>query len=138
MKTNKKIYKGAIDQIMLWMVLFSIFVGFLFFIIDYSTAIRMKDNCDTIADYGARMTALGKDTTVISDGINNLKLDYFPNVGSGSIVCTTDSGVENYQVIFNVYATYNSNFLQNSSIHAKRVVFNEINKFQITCNLTLN
>jgi Flp pilus assembly protein TadG len=138
MKTNKKIYKGAIDQIMLWMLLLSIFVTFLFFIIDYATVIRIKDNCDAIADYSVRMVALGKDEANISSGINQLKLDYFGTVSAADISCTQDEGTENYQVIFNVYATYNGNFFENNNIHSKRVVFNEINPYQITCDLTLN
>jgi Flp pilus assembly protein TadG len=139
MKNNSILNKkGTIDQIMLWMVLFTIFVSFLFFVIDYSSAIRVKDNCDSVADYGARMVALGKEDAVISDGINELKLDMFPTVSSGQITCTQDVSVENYQVIFNVYATFESNFLPTSNIHSKRVVFNEVNQFQVTCNLTLN
>ncbi|QOG12537.1 hypothetical protein [Arcobacter sp. FWKO B] len=136
--SNLNYKKGAIDQIMLWLLLFALFVSFLFFVIDYSSAIRVKDNCDSIADYGARMKGLGNEESTIASGINQIKIDYFPTISGGDIVCTEDSSTENYQVIFNVYATYNSKFLPSSNIHAKKVVFNEVNKSQITCNLTLN
>ena len=70
---NKNMKKAVIDQIMLWIVLFTIFVGFLFFIIDYSNVMKVKDNTDAIADYIGRMVALNKNEADIIEGINKVK-----------------------------------------------------------------
>ncbi len=77
---NKNMKKAVADQIILWIVLFTVFVSFLFFIIDYSNAIKVKDNTDAIADYIARMAALDKPEDDIVIGVNQIKDDYISNV----------------------------------------------------------
>lgn len=133
--------KAVVDQIILWIVLFTIFVSFLFFVIDYSNAIKVKNNTDAIADYSARMFALNKDEDEIIAALNNkVKDDYIKTITSMDLVCTTDTTVSSYQVVVNVYATLTNSFLisTNNNIHSKRVVFNETSEFQKECTLNLD
>lgn len=137
---NINLKNAIIDQILLWIVLFTIFVGFLFFIIDYSNTVKAQDNTSAIADYIARMNALDKQESDIVIGINQIKNSYFATVTSNDLNCTTNTGISNYQVIVNVYATMINNFLssQANNIHSKAVVFNESSAFQKECSLTLS
>lgn len=134
-----KMKKAVIDQILLWIVLFTIFVSFLFFVIEYSNAIKVKDNADAISDYMARMVSLNMSNDEIATGINNIKEDYFNDISSDNIICNIDVNESNYQVITNVYATLVNGFLtvSNNNIHSKTVVFNEKNENEIECTLTL-
>lgn len=136
-KTTMK--KGVIDQIILWIVLFIVFVGFLFFIIDYSNAIKVKDNTDALADYVARMTALSKDEADILAGANTIKDDYVATITADNLNCVQNNALANHQVIVNVFATLVNNFLPvgNNNVHSKAVVFNEGSEFQTECTLTL-
>ena len=136
---NPNMKKAVIDQIILWIVLFVIFVGFLFFVIDYSNAIKVKDNSDAIADYVARMVALNKTDADIVTGANKIKDSYFATIQDGDLVCTSDTSIANHQVIMNVYTTLVNDFLPvgNNNIHAKTIVFNESSEFQKECSLTL-
>lgn len=134
--TNMK--KAVIDQIILWIVLFIIFVGFLFFVIEYSNAVKVKDNVDAVADYTARMVALGETETTIATGINaNIKDDYFANVVAADIVCTEDTATSNYQVVVEVKTTYSNDFIADTNVLSKTVVFNEQSEFKNECKLTL-
>lgn len=140
-----KIKKGQtksafVDQIILWIVLFTIFVGLLFFIIDYSNAVKVKDNTDAVADYTARMVSLEKSDALIVEGINtNIKDDYFQTISESSIICTEDTAVSNHQVIVNVYTTLVNGFLpiSNNNVHSRTVVFNERSEFKKECSITL-
>ncbi len=137
---NTNMKKAVIDQIILWIVLFTIFVSFLFFIIDYSNAIKVKDNTDAIADYIGRMVALDKNDADIITGVNGVKDDYFAPMQIGDLVCNTDSAVANHQVIINVYTTIVNSFLPvvENNIHSKTVVFNESSESQRECSITLS
>ena len=137
---NKNMKKAVADQIILWIVLFTVFVSFLFFIIDYSNAIKVKDNTDAIADYIARMAALDKPEDDIVIGVNQIKDDYISNVITIDLVCNVNTAISNHQVIVNVYATLVNNFLpvQNNNVHSKTVVFNDSGEFQKECSLTLS
>lgn len=137
---NKNMKKAIADQIILWIVLFTVFVSFLFFIIDYSNAIKVKDNTDAIADYIARMAALDKPEDDIVIGVNQIKDDYISNVTAIDLVCNVNTAISNHQVIVNVYATLVNNFLpvQNNNVHSKTVVFNDSGEFQKECSLTLS
>ena len=134
--TNYK--KAVVDQIILWIVLFIAFVGFLFFVIEYANAVKVKDNTDAIADYTARMVALGRSEDDIATGINeNIKDDYFNDVSGGSIVCVEDTTTSNYQVVVNIKTTLTNDFLTSSNVHSRTVVFNEVSEFKKECDLTL-
>lgn len=137
---NKSMKKAAIDQIILWIVLFTIFVSFLFFIIDYSNAIKVKDNTDAIADYIARMVALDKPNSEIVTGANKIKENYFATIQESDIICNIDTSISNHEVIMNVYTTLTNGFLNtgNNNVHSKTVVFNESSEFQKECSLTLS
>jgi Flp pilus assembly protein TadG len=142
MKTNKtKNLKHAfVEQIILWIMLFIAFVGFLFFTIDYANALKVKDNSDAIGDYVARMISLDKPHEEIIQGVNNIKEDYVTPLTVDSLSCTTDNAVSNHQVIVNVYANLVNNFLPvgNDNVHSKTVVFNEQSEFEQTCTLNLS
>jgi Flp pilus assembly protein TadG len=137
---NKPMKKAIIDQIILWIMLFIAFVTFLFFIIDYSNALKVKDNTDAITDYIARMVALGKPQSDIVSGANIIKDDYFANILDDELVCSSDSTISNHQVIVNVYVTLKNGFLPigNNNVHSKTVVFNESSEFQKECSVTLS
>lgn len=140
MKTTKKhMKKAVIDQILLWIVLFISFVGFLFFTIEYSNAIKVKDNSDAIAEYTAKMVSLGNSNADIVSGLNNIKDDYFKNILEDDLVCNEDLFTSNHQVIINIYSTLDNGFLSlgNNNIHAKTVIFNEISEYKKECSLTL-
>jgi Flp pilus assembly protein TadG len=136
---NPNMKKAVIDQILLWIVLFTIFVSLLFFLIDYSSALKIKDNSDAVADYIARMYAQNKDESDIVIGANNIKGSYFASISNGDLNCSINSAISNNQVIVNVYATLVNNFLPlaDNNIHSKAVVFNESSDFQKECSLTL-
>lgn len=137
-KNHTSMKNAVVDQIVLWIVLFIIFISFLFFVIEYSNAIKVKDNTDAIADYTARMVALGKTEADIATSINdNIKDDYFNNVAGSGIVCVEDTTTSNYQVIVNIKTTMTNDFLTTSNVHSRTVVFNEISEFKKECDLTL-
>lgn len=137
---KKNLKKAVVDQIFLWIVLFTIFVGFLFFIIDYSNTMKVKDNTDAIADYIGRMVALNKNEADIIEGVNRVKDDYFATVDLANLVCNTNNAVSNHQVIVNVYTTLTNSFLpvEANNVHSKTVVFNENSEFEKECSLTLS
>lgn len=137
---NSNMKKAVVDQIILWIVLFTIFVSFLFFIIDYSNAVKVKDNTDAIADYIARMVALNKNESDIITGVNGVKDDYFAPTQIGNLVCNTNSSISSHQVIINVYTTIINSFLPvvANNIHSRTVVFNESSDFQKECSITLS
>lgn len=141
-KTNNfSTYKKAVvDQILLWIMLFIAFVGFLFFIIDYANAIKVKDNADALTDYAARMISLDKPMGEVVTGLNRLKDDYIATIQESDITCTEDSTSLNHQVIMNIYSTLTNNFLptSNNNVHARTVVFNESSEVEKECSLTLN
>mgnify|MGYP000070718106 CR=1 FL=1 len=138
--SKKNMKKAAIDQIILWIVLFIIFVTFLFFVIDYSNAIKVKDNTDSVADFMARKISLDNDNTDIASLLNNVKGPYFQDIQDADISCTKSTTIENYQVQVNIYTTLVNGFLPTGSdnVHSRVVVFNEDDKFQVICNLTLS
>lgn len=138
--TNKNMKKAFVEQIILWIMLFICFVTFLFFVIDYSNAIKVKDNTDAIADYVARMVALGNSAADTIDGANGIKDDYFASMVESDLVCVDDTTVSNHKVIVNVYTTLTNGFLPtgNSNVHSKTVVFNEKSENETECTLTLS
>ena len=137
---NTNLKDAVVEQIILWIVIFISFVSLLFFIIDYSNVVKIKENADSISDYAAKMIALSKDEQDIISGINKIKGDYVADVISGDLICIEDTSIANHQVIVNVYATVNNGFLPVSSnnIHSKTVVFNESSEFEKECSLTLS
>ncbi len=139
MKKNRSMKNAFVEQIILWIVIFVSFVGFLFFVIDYSNALKVKENADSIAQYTSRMVAIGKPEADIVDGINSLKGDYVNSIGVGDLSCSEDLTVTSRQVIVNVYTTLNNSFITDgtNNVHSKSVVYNEVSEYEKECNLTL-
>ncbi len=137
---NQNMKKAVVDQIILWIVLFTIFVSFLFFVIDYSNAVKVKENSDSIATYIARMISLNKSEDEIIAGVNKIKDSYFASIQSGDLICISDNTTSNYQVISNVYTTIINSFIKvgTNNVHSKIVVYNENSEFQKECSLTLS
>ncbi len=137
---NTNMKKAVVDQIILWIVLFTIFVSFLFFIIDYSNAVKVKDNTDAIADYIGRMVALNKNEADIITGVNEVKDDYFTPAQVADLICNTDNTISNHQVIIHVQTTIINSFIPvgANNVHSKTVVFNESSESQKECFLTLS
>lgn len=141
-KSNSEIANlknAVVEQIILWIVIFTSFVTFLFFVIDYSNALKVNENAEAISAYAARMVALNEDDDDIIAGINEIKGDYVQDLTITDLDCTESSTIENRQVIMNVYATLSNSFLPTKSdnVHSKIVVFNESSAFQKECDLTL-
>ena len=137
---NQNMKKAVVDQIILWIVLFTIFVSFLFFVIDYSNAVKVKENSDAIATYIARMVSLNKSEDEIISGANKIKDNYFAPIKTGDLVCVIDNTASNYQVISNVYTTIINGFIKigTNNVHSKIVVYNESSDLQKECSLTLS
>ena len=104
--TKKNSMKDAfVEQIILWIVIFVSFVGFLFFVIDYSNSLKVKENADSIAQYTSRMVAIDESIAQIVQGINSIKGDYINSVSVGDLSCSENTSVSNRQGMVNVYAT---------------------------------
>ncbi len=141
MKTNKpNNFKDAVvEQIVLWIVIFMSFVTVLFFVIDYSNAIKANENAESLSQYASRMIALNKDIDDVITGMNNIKGNHVESIQADDLSCVEDSSISNRQVIVNIYATLDNNFLsEGNNIHSKTVVFNESSEFQKECSLTLS
>ena len=137
-KQKNKMIPALIDQVMMWMIIFVSFVVILFMVIDYSSIMRIKGNVDIMAEYAARMIALGKSEDEVATNLNNMKNSYFANISGANISCSS-STTETYQVIFNITGLYDDVKVLNiqNDIASKRVVFNEVSSDQIECNLVL-
>lgn len=142
MKTNKpKNFKDAVvEQIVLWIVIFMSFVTVFFFVIDYANALKVNENAETLSQYAARMIAINEEVDDIIAGMNNIKGDHVATIQSDDLVCVDDTSVSNRQVIVNIYATLDNDFLSDgeNNVHSKTVVFNESSEFQKECSLTLS
>ena len=135
---NKQFKKAVIDQILLWIVLFTSFVTIFLMVIDYYQVIKAKDKSDSLSSYGSRMQALGKDTDEIITGLNNIKGTYFSIIYDDNLTCNTLS-TSRYQVIFNTNITFKNMFLSDGeTIGSTSVAFNEINSTDQNCTLNLS
>lgn len=136
-KNNMK--SAVVDQMLLWIILITVFASFLFFIINYSVALRIKDNVDSLTDYGARMVALGRSDAEVVAGLNNIKLSSMADIQEADLNCVENAD-SNYQVEFNVLATYDSTFFEAgaNNVQGRAVVFNEVSDLEKVCSLTLS
>lgn len=147
---NKQTMKPAyIENILMWMTIFIGFIWMFFFVIDYATAIRIKDNIDALSEYGARLasetidqTTIDTDATFITN-LNNIRIKKISNLNTSNLVCTiatTTPQSTNYQVIFVTKGTYLDGFLSNQgtdNFTSTKVVFNENSPAQLTCTLSI-
>ncbi len=130
--------RAVIDQMLLWIVIFVAFVTIFLMVIDYYMIMKTKDRCDTLANYGVRMKALGRADTDIVDGLNNIKNSYFKTVELADIECIEDATQNDYQTIFKVETTFNNIFLSTGeNIISNASAFNEVSSSHIDCNVTL-
>ncbi|MEA3228026.1 MAG: hypothetical protein U9P38_03020 [Campylobacterota bacterium] len=129
---------AIIDQMLLWIVLFIGFVGIFLMVIDYYLVLKTKDRCDTFANYGVRMKALGRDEATIVTGLNNIKNSYFQTITVDDLSCVEDSSSLDYRIVFQTETTFDNLFLsQGEMLRAKTASFNEVNSSNIECNLIL-
>jgi len=153
-KEKKQNTKSAyIEQILMWMVIFIGFVWMFFFVIDYATAVRLRENIDAISKYAARYVAKYTDpvvnqSTVAFDAqfitnLNNIRNSNISSISAGDINCsiaTVAPQNTNSQSIFIVQGTYLKGFLSNQGTNnftSRTVVYNETNVAQITCTLSV-
>lgn len=135
---RKNAKPAYIENILLWMVMFIGFVTLFFFVIDYATIIRVKDNMDALSDYGAnRISKQGSTTNIISE-LNDIKIKAISTINAGNLVCNSVAQTPpTYQVIFTTETTNNSIKFYKGKIISKRVVFNEVNSQTVSCKLTV-
>lgn len=138
-------YKPAyIEQALMWMVIFIGFVWMFFFVIDYATAFRVKDNMDDLSKYGAKFVARYSNQATVANeallytNLNNMNIDVINDIAVGDINCVIDAATLNSQSIFIVQGTYVvSDKIPTSDFSSKSVVFNETSQAEITCTLNL-
>ena len=134
---DPKMKKAAVESVIVWIVIFTSFVSVFYFIINYSTVLRMKDNVDTLADYGSNYVA----TNGVGDDISNLLNSIAPagiqaiNADTNAICNSNDDG--NFQVIFIVRSTNASYIFRDEPITSRRVSFNQVNSNTVTCDLSI-
>ena len=133
---NVNMRKAAIDQIIVWIVLFMLFATSFIFVIKYSQTVRLLDNTKALADYGARMKALNKEDSTIASGLNNLKVSGFGTIDENNISCTTTAD-GSYLVIFIVTGPNPNSEFGSADLSSKAVVYNETNSSKVECSLTL-
>jgi hypothetical protein len=130
--------RAVIDQILLWIVLFIAFITMFFMVINYYMVMKTKDRCDTLANYGVRMKALGRDNDDIVNGLNNITNNYFKEITTDDMECVEDATQNDYQTVFKVDTTFKNIFLDNNErVASKASTFNEVNSSHIDCNITL-
>jgi Flp pilus assembly protein TadG len=139
-KTTMK--KAAIENIFIWMVLFVGFATLFFFVIDYATVLRVKDNMNAISDYGANYVGVNGTGDDLTTQINAMKSNSIVELTAGQAntgsICISNANNQ-YKVIFITQATNLFKFYDKKLI-TSRAVFNQSGSDTITCTLdiTLN
>ncbi len=140
-KTTMK--KAAIENIFIWMVLFVGFMTLFFFVIDYATVLRVKDNMNAISDYGANYVGVNGTGDDLTTQINAMKSNSIVQLTAGQAntgtICITNANNQ-YKVIFITQSTNNSFKFFGNKLITSRAVFNQSGSDTITCTLdiTLN
>jgi len=129
--------KAVIDQIMVWILVFVSFITIFFLTIDYYTLLKTKETCDNMSSYGARMVALGKSYSNITEELNNRKSNMMNDINDTDIICSKDTSKTNYQVVFSINMDLNTNTFKDKHINSVSSAFNEIDSSDIECNLTI-
>ena len=130
-----------IENILIWMVMFIGFVSLFFFVINYASIVKVKDNMNAMADYAANIKATDETITDVEliTNLNNMKANAVTTLVVGDIVCNsvTDTPAT-YQVSVSVQTAAGTEYkFYTDQIVAKRVVFNEINSDTVTCTLSI-
>jgi hypothetical protein len=138
-----------IEQIIMWMVIFVGFVWLFFFVIQYATAIRIKDSMDNLSKYAARyISDLNNQTDVPNNinlfiNLNNIRSPIIKVITSNNLNCVIaadEPESSNSQSIFIIQGTYKKGFLKDqeeNNFFSRVVVYNNRNQAQITCTLDI-
>jgi hypothetical protein len=130
--------KAAIDQVFVWILLFVSFVTIFFLILDYYILVKAMDKSDQMAQYGARMKALGKTDEEIVSGLNEIRGGVFNAIDESDLTCT-QLGVQEYKIAFNIKVNFPNKFVSDGkSINAIGISFNEMGSFDQECTLTVS
>lgn len=136
-KKLSRMKKAAMEQMLLWIILFISFVSIFFFIIDYSNAMRIKEAASSIANFGARSKAIGATDQEVVDRINAIKNDFVATVTTGDLSCS-NPGTNEYKVTFSVEATVDISLITSNEIIQTVGAFNETSSADITCTLSIS
>lgn len=128
-----KLYKAALDQILVWIMMFTFFVTLLFFVIDYSNVMRTNDNLTSIAIYASKALSKNIKEEDVIDGINKLKFVPYEDITKMTKVSINK---ENHQLIITVEAEYKGTFFD-TTLSARNVVFNEYEKYETAYRIKL-
>lgn len=134
-KVNHNMKKAGVENIFIFMILFSSFVGIFFFVINYATIIRAKDNIDALADYASNYVATRGVGDDISDTMNSIAPSGMDPINADTSALCNSIADNTHQVIFTVTSTNDSYSFYDGEISSRRVVFNQINSNTVTCNL---
>lgn len=137
MKKNKKNMKEAyVENVIIWLVIFVGFATMFFFTLNYASILRVKDNMDSISDYGANMIALNGVGADIVENINDIGLPVINDISADDIDCVSE--VDNsHQIVFITETSNDSYKFFDGQLSTKRVIFNQVNSNKITCTLTV-
>lgn len=135
---NHHMKKAAIETIFVWIVIFTIFVSIFFFVIQYTTIVRVKDTMDSIANYASNYIATNGVGDDLSSRINGIATRKFNTISADtSAICSTTSNNE-YKIIFNVTTTNSNLHFYQGQLLSKKVVFNQDGTGDtITCDLSV-
>lgn len=135
MKKKNNMKPAYIENVILWMVMFVGFATMFFFVIDYSTIVKVKDNMDALSDYGANIIAR-QGISDISTELNDMKVARINTISAGDLSCASVADTPpTFQVIFITETTNNSIEFYSNKLTSRRVVFNETNSNTVTCTL---
>lgn len=130
--------KAAIENVLVWLLTFIGFGSLLFFVINYASIIRIKDNMDAMSDYAANIIANQGTGANVVTRLNDIRDNKIQTISAGNIVCTSVLDTPpTYQVIFTTVTTNNSYKFYGQALQSTRVVFNEMNNETVTCTLTI-
>ncbi len=150
-KDNMK--PAYIDQMLMWTLIFVSFVWLFFFVLNYSTAVRLNENMDYMSKFAAKYIAnnIPNQNTVTTNvdlfaNLNDIKLSKIATITNANLSCVIATAAPqnaNSQCIFITQGTYNKGFLSGqgaNNLVSKAVVYNTTNAAQITCtlNITIN
>lgn len=127
--SNKNLKQAAIENVLIWMLLFIGFIGIFFLIIDYATIVRIQDKMNELGDYAANRIANDGAIMDLTAEFNNRKVaaiqTFNANDVNTTIICS-DVADGLYQVRFNIVTTNNSYKFYNNPLSSSKVVFNNV------------
>ncbi len=133
--------RGAIDQILMMMMVFVFLVTLFFLIVDYSSVAKVQNQLDIVSRQGSRLVSLGKSDDRIVSMINSLKTNYFKDVIVDDIVCQSSAN-DLSKVLFKIEGKFHSRFKALGSdgditVTSTSVAYNENGTDEINCSVVL-